>query len=158
MSWANSIFRVAHFWNMLFLSRRSSSDVILIASSSRADTVAAVHKTKAVMFNPHKLCKKGNTNNKSPVSLFRRVCKNARARYFTNPAAKESRRRTVIIPIQHNSQKGQGNTGIKRISNTPMKTTSATLSKAAPNGLLLLVFLAIYPSRISLTPPRRKRA
>lgn len=144
-----------HFLNMDLISRESSFDARLIASSSIADSVAAPHIRKAVGTKPAIPYKNGKQNRSPPVSLLAYVCKKAKAWYFTKPTARDMKRTRAMLPIQNNIHKGHRSIGINIIKSTPIKTASAILSSVAPNWLLLLVFLAMYPSRISLTTQSR---
>jgi hypothetical protein len=63
-----------------------------------------------------------------------------------------------IPPIQYNDHLGKDTAGRITYSIMKTKTQSAILSKVAPKGELILYFLAIYPSSISLMPQKRYSA
>ena len=93
--------------------------------------------------------KNGDKNNKKPVNLFEYVCKKVNSLYFFMTIINDIILTNEIIIIYAICFKNVSNIMINIIIKNKK---SEILSNLAPNLLSVLVFLATYPSNISVNP------
>ena len=97
----------------------------------------------------------GKQNNTNPAALLAYVCRDEKVRYLANPIPSDRKRNKAIAPTHQSIHCSQVSNGINISSIINMKIKSAILSRISPNLLAASVFLATYPSKISLIPHRR---
>lgn len=127
---------------------------IVMLNSSSAEILAIPHKMNAIAFIPNNQNRTGKQANASPVALLAYVCKKDIAWYFTKPIPKDTKRVNAITPIQLTIHDSHASNGMRITSTMTTKTKSAMLSSISPSWLVVLVFLATYPSKISLAQHR----
>ena len=111
----------------------------------------------AMCFNSAKDIVKGHRNRRSPVTLFKNVCKDKNCFSKTYPHMILLILITAITPPHIHNHCGILIAGNNLNKDTITKMKSAIVSSWLPILLVLFVFLAIVPSTISLNPQKRYR-
>ena len=98
---------------------------------------------------------KGNKNNITPVTLFRRVCSTINLLVQTNPHNTFAILNPAITTIQIHNHIGTSISNQILIKRITTNIKSAIVSNFAPKALTVFVFLATIPSNKSDNPQNR---